>query len=73
MMRRMPRMRAYTGEHHGGASTSTTGSSSGSRNKATSGSERIASPTHEGATMRMRSVVVRAANGAIRMVEHLDD
>ena len=48
-------MRAYTGAHHGAASTSIDGSSNGSRSSAISGSDRIASPTHDGATIRMRS------------------
>ena len=57
MIRPMPRMRAYTGEHQRCATTSIGASTPVARSLAISGSLRIASPTHEGA---MTSVIVQA-------------
>jgi hypothetical protein len=63
--RPIPRMRLNTGAHHAGASTSTIGASYGSRQSAISGSDRIASPIHAGATIRIRSIA-RSASTAGR-------
>jgi hypothetical protein len=54
----IPRMRAYTGAHHGGATTSIGRLTPWRRTAATRGSERIASPTHDGATTSTRSHAV---------------